>query len=78
MAAKRTRKPVTGVYKVRRSSKLADAPVDHFANWNVAVQNALANLNWPAGDHHGAVLQLSATIHSVNPGNIIEYCATFT
>jgi hypothetical protein len=46
-------------------------------NYNQAIQNALDNLKWPAGDHQGASLQLSATIRVVNPGTIIEYCATF-
>lgn len=73
----RKRMPVTGTYKVRRSSKTSGAPIDHMHNYNQAIQNALDNLNWPPGDHQGASLQLSATIKVVNPGTIIEYCATF-
>jgi hypothetical protein len=73
----RKRIPVTGTYKVRRGGKTTGAPVDHMHNYNQAIQNALDNLNWPAGDHQGASLQLSATIHVVNPGTIIEYHATF-
>jgi hypothetical protein len=72
----RKRTPVTGTYKVRQSGRNT-APVDHMHNYNQAIQNALDNLKWPAGDHQGASLQLSATIRVVNPGTIIEYCATF-
>lgn len=76
MARKRT--PVTGVHKVRFVKNVKDAPpVDHMANYNAAIQDALDKLNWPAGDHHGASLHLSATIRVVNPGSVIEYCATF-
>lgn len=74
MARKRT--PVAGVHKVRFVKNTPDAaPVDHIANYNRAIQNALDNLEWPRGDHN-ATLQLSATIRVVNPGSIIEYCAT--
>lgn len=73
----RKRIPVTGTYKVRRSGRTSDAPIDHMHNYNQAIQNALDNLNWPVGDHQGASLQLSATIKVTNPGTIIEYCATF-
>jgi hypothetical protein len=74
MARKRT--PVTGTYKVRRSSKPSEAPADHMANYNRAIQQALDDLHWPLGDHV-ASLQLSATIKVTNPGTIIEYHATF-
>ena len=75
MARKRT--PVTGVHKVRFVKNAPEAaPVDHLHNYNLAIQKALDGINWPRGDHN-ATLQLSATIRVVNPGSIIEYCATF-
>jgi hypothetical protein len=72
----RKRIPVTGTYKVRRSSRTSSAPVDHMGNYNRAIQDALDKIDWPVGDHRGASLQLSATIKVKNPGTIIEYCAT--
>ena len=73
----RKRIPVTGTYKVRRSGRPGEAPVDHMHNYNQAIQNALDDLKWPLGDHEGASLQLSATIRVTNPGTIHEYHATF-
>jgi len=72
----RKRAPVTGTYRVRRSSKEGAAPPDHMANYNRAIQDALDRAHWPLGDHN-ATLHLSATIKVTNPGTIIEYCATF-
>lgn len=72
----RKREPVTGRYRVRRSSREPVGPVDHMANYNKAIQNALDALNWPLGDHT-ATVQLSAVVKVTNPGTIIEYCATF-
>jgi hypothetical protein len=49
---------------------------DHLQGWNVAIQNALDNFGRAPGRYH-ANLVLSATVAVENPGNVVEYIATF-
>jgi len=71
-------RPVTGRFRVRARA----VPIPHEEGFRHAIDAALARVGptsrggWPTGEHKNVKVELSATIEVVNPGHIIEYCAT--
>jgi hypothetical protein len=64
--------PGTGTYRPPETDR--DAPHDHMQGWNMAIQNALANIGRAPG-YYDVKLVLSATVKIENPGKVIEYVA---
>jgi hypothetical protein len=65
--AKKKNKPVTGTAK-------ADPKIQgHWDGWNAALDDALKNTGWKAGDHKDVTVEFYANINVVNPGSIVEY-----
>jgi hypothetical protein len=61
--------PVTGTAKPTRGR-------GHFDGFNRAIDDALKQVNWPAGRQFTAEVQLRAVVSRYNPGAIDQYRAT--
>jgi hypothetical protein len=65
-------KPVIGKAK-------ADPKVQgHWDGWNAALDDALQNTGWKAGDHKNVAVEFYANVNVVNPGSIVEYIVKLT
>ena len=67
--------PGTGTYSPGDAFR---EPQDHMQNWGKAVQAALDNFGRESGARYTTTLALTAVVEVENPGNIVEYIATFS
>jgi hypothetical protein len=68
--------PGTGKFRPDEGDRGRD-DVDHMGNFNKAIQNALHNFGRAPGEYN-TTLTLSAHVVVENPGNVVEYIATFS
>ncbi len=66
--------PGTGKF---RPDEPAGREVDHMANFNNAINDALKNFGRAPGEYN-TTLTLSAHVVVQNPGNVVEYIAKFS
>ena len=73
-------RPVTGRFTVKPQA----APIPHEEGFRHALGRALEAVGpksrgkWPTGVYKDVRVEFSVSIEVVNPGHIIEYCATLT
>lgn len=67
-------RPVTGRWTPPKGEHVRFSHTDGF---NIALDRALAKTHWKDGgpDFKDVRVEFSATVHVVNPGSIVEYCA---
>jgi hypothetical protein len=71
------RTPATGRYKPDEDRDRPFPPDDHHIGWDRALQKALRDIGWPAGEHEAHV-EFGALVGVTNPGHVIEYRVTLS